>query len=110
KDARRSDLPPPKVVTAVHHCGRSGPVTPQISMEAGREPDVPDPPGRSRQQEDTMPTTTPTRRGTAYRIALALAGVVATLAACGTAPEATPPPPPEPQASAAPLERSDVDA
>ncbi|WP_454083724.1 serine hydrolase domain-containing protein [Georgenia sp. Marseille-Q6866] len=55
-----------------------------------------------------MPTQT--RRGTAQRIALALAGVVATLAACGTAPEAAPPPPEQPEAVAAPLERSDVDA
>ncbi|PYG02177.1 CubicO group peptidase, beta-lactamase class C family [Georgenia satyanarayanai] len=55
-----------------------------------------------------MPTQT--RHGTAQRIALALAGVAATLAACGTAPEATPPSPEQPGASAAPLERSDVDA
>ncbi len=56
-----------------------------------------------------MLTAPQTRRATAQRIALTLAGVVATLAACGSAPAATPPPVEE-EVLAAPLERSDVDA
>ncbi|MBD8061340.1 serine hydrolase domain-containing protein [Oceanitalea stevensii] len=57
-----------------------------------------------------MSTAPHTRRGIGRRVAFALACVVATLAACGSAPEAAPPPPEQPAASAAPLERSDVDS
>lgn len=57
-----------------------------------------------------MPTTAPTRRGTGRRAALALAGAaLATLAACGAAPEAAPPPTTE-AGPAVELTRSDVDA
>ncbi|WP_413450011.1 serine hydrolase domain-containing protein [Georgenia phoenicis] len=57
-----------------------------------------------------MPTTAPTRRGTGRRAALALAGAaLATLTACGAAPEAATPPTTE-AGPAVELTRSDVDA